>query len=150
MLKGIDALLTPDLLWVLAAMGHGDDLALVDANHPAERIARSTASGRIIRLPGVTMSRAARAILSVLPIDTFVPDPVRRMEVVGAPASVPEVQREVQAEINAAADRPLPLAGLERFSFYAAAQASFAIVQAGDTRPYGFFLLRKGILPATS
>src|SRR6478735_9188406 len=62
MLKGIDPVLTPDLLWVLAAMGHGDDLALVDANHPAQTIASATTSGRLIRLPGLTMERAARAV----------------------------------------------------------------------------------------
>lgn len=62
MLKNLDPVLSADLLWVLAAMGHGDDLALVDANHPAETIASSTTSGRLIRLPGLTMQRAARAI----------------------------------------------------------------------------------------
>jgi L-fucose mutarotase len=98
MLKTIDPVLSADLLWVLAAMGHGDDLALVDANHPAERIARACISGRLVRLPGLTMARVARAV-PVLPIDDFVPDPVRRMEVVGDPAAWPEVQREVAAEL---------------------------------------------------
>lgn len=146
MLKGLDPLLTPDLLWVLAAMGHGDDLALVDANHPAERIAHATGSGRIVRLPGLTMARAARAILSVLPIDDFVVDPVRRMEVVGDAGAFPDVQREVQAEVDRAAGRPLAMAGLERFAFYDAAEQAFAIVQVGDARPYGCFLLRKGVI----
>jgi L-fucose mutarotase len=148
MLKGIDRLLGPDLLWVLAAMGHGDDLALVDANHPAERIARATVVRRLIRLPGVTIGRAARAILSVMPIDDFVPDPVRRMEVVGDPAAVPPVQREAQAEIDRAAGRSLPLVGVERFAFYDAARAAFAVVQTGDPRPYGCFLIRKGVIAA--
>ena len=146
MLKGLDPLLSPDLLWVLAAMGHGDDLALVDANHPAERIAQATVSGRIVRLPGLTMARAARAILSVLPIDDFVADPVRRMEVVGEAAAIPAVQGEVQAEIDRAAGRPLAMAGLERFAFYDAAEQAFAIVQVGDARPYGCFLIRKGVI----
>ncbi|CEJ15274.1 L-fucose mutarotase [bacterium YEK0313] len=146
MLKGLDPLLSPDLLWVLAAMGHGDDLALVDANHPAERIAQATISGRIVRLPGLTMARAARAILSVLPIDDFVADPVRRMEVVGEAAAIPAVQREVQAEIDGTAGRPLAMAGLERFAFYEAAERAFAIVQVGDVRPYGCFLIRKGVI----
>ena len=146
MLKGLDPLLSPDLLWVLAAMGHGDDLALVDANHPAERIAQATVSGRIVRLPGLTMARAARAILSVLPIDDFVADPVRRMEVVGEAAAIPAVQGEVQAEIDHAAGRPLTMAGLERFAFYDAAEQAFAIVQVGDARPYGCFLIRKGVI----
>jgi L-fucose mutarotase len=146
MLKGLDPVLTPDLLWCLAAMGHGDDLALVDANHPAARIARSTASGRIVELPGIGMARAARAILSVLPIDDFTDDPVRRMLVVDDPAAVPQVQREVQSEIDRFAGRPIVMAGIERFSFYEAARSAFAIVQVGDPRGYGCFLFRKGVV----
>ena len=146
MLKSIDPLLSADLLWVLAAMGHGDDLALVDANHPAERIAGSTSSGRLIRLPGVAMGRGARAILSLLPIDNFEPAPLRRMEVVGDAAAMPAVQSEVQAEIDAALGRPEALVGIERFAFYDAASRAFAMVQFGDPRPYGCFLFRKGVI----
>jgi L-fucose mutarotase len=146
MLRNVDPVLTADLLWVLAAMGHGDDLALVDGNHPAARIAKSTSSGRLVQLPGLTMGRAARAILSVLPVDDFVSDPVRRMEVVGDAAAVPDVQREVQQEIDRAYGRHLALVGIERFAFYDAAMKSFAVVQVGDVRPYGCFLLRKGVV----
>jgi L-fucose mutarotase len=149
MLKGIDPLLSADLLHLLASMGHGDDLALVDANHPASTVARFTTSGRLVRLPGVTMERAARAVLSVLPLDDFTPDPVRRMQVVGEPDVVPEVQRLVQAEIDRAAGRHLPLAGIERFAFYTAARQAFGVVQAGDPRFYGCFLLRKGAIAGT-
>jgi len=145
-LKGIDPVLSSDLLWILDAMGHGDDLALVDANHPAERIARATISGKLVRLPGLTMARVARAILSVLPVDDFAPEPVRRMEVVGDPTQIPVVQIEVQEELNAAAGKPVTMAGVERFAFYEAAKKSFAVVQAGDTRPYGCFLFRKGVI----
>lgn len=146
MLKGVDPILSADLLWVLAAMGHGDDLALVDANHPAEKIARSTVSGRLIRLPGLTMERAARGVLSLLPIDDFEPDPVRRMEVVGRAGDVPPVQKLVQAEIDIAVPGQPRLAGLERFAFYDAAKQAFAVVQVGDPRPYGCFLFRKGVI----
>lgn len=146
MLRNLDPVLSADLLWVLAAMGHGDDLALVDANHPAETIARATTSGRLIRLPGLTMARAARAILSVLPIDDFEPQPARRMLVVGDAAAIPEVQAQVQAELDRASGRSLPLAGIERFAFYEAAKASFTVVQVGDPRPYGCFLFRKGVI----
>lgn len=150
MLRNVDPVLTADLLWVLAAMGHGDDLALVDGNHPAARIAKSTSSGRLVQLPGLTMGRAARAILSVLPVDDFVRDPVRRMEVVGDAATIPDVQREVQQEIDRACGRQLPLVGVERFAFYDAAMKSFAVVQVGDVRPYGCFLLRKGVVTPAS
>jgi L-fucose mutarotase len=134
------ALLTPDLLWVLAAMGHGDDIAVVDALHPAERIARRTTHGRVVRLAGVCMEDAVRAILSVMPLDDFVPDPVRRMEVVDDRAAMPEVQRAVQALL------PAPMHALERFAFYAAEEQAFAVVQVGDARPYGCFLMRKGVV----
>ncbi|WP_334175066.1 RbsD/FucU domain-containing protein [Pseudoxanthobacter sp.] len=146
MLKGIDPALSPDLLWVLAAMGHGDDLAVVDANHPAEAIARATTSGRLISLPGLAIDRAVRAILSLMPLDAYVDDPARRMLVVEDPAIVPATQAEVQAEIDRAGGRPRPMAGLERFAFYSAARQAFAVVQAGDPRPYGCFLLRKGVI----
>ena len=146
MLKSLDPVLSADLLWVLAAMGHGDDLALVDANHPAETIARATTSGRLVRMPGLTMQRAARAVLSLLPIDDFEPDPLRRMEVVGDAAAIPDVQRAVQAEIDLALGRSVPLAGIARFAFYEAAKRAFAVVHVGDPRPYGCFLLRKGVI----
>lgn len=146
MLRNIDPVLTADLLWILAAMGHGDDLALVDGNHPAVRIAKGTSSGRLVQLPGLTMGRVARAILSVLPIDDFVDDPCRRMEVVGDAEAIPDVQREVQEEIDRACGTHLPLVGIERFAFYDAAMKAFAVVQVGDVRPYGCFLLRKGVI----
>ncbi len=146
MLRGIDPLLSPDLLHLLASMGHGDDLALVDANHPAETIAGQTRSRHLIRLPGLAMGRVARAVLSVLPIDDFEPDPLRRMEVVGNPGVLPTVQEEVLAEMRAALGPAARLAGIERFAFYEAAKKSFGVVQIGDPRPYGCFLLRKGVI----
>ncbi len=148
MLKGIDPLLTPDLLWILAAMGHGDELAVVDALHPAETIARATATGRLVRLPGVTMGRSVEAILSVLPIDSALPGAIRRMEVVGDPGAWPAVHLEVRTVVERHAPHAQALPGLERFAFYEAARAAFAVVQVGDARPYGNFLLRKGALPA--
>ncbi len=146
MLKGLDPILGPDLLWILAAMGHGDDLAVVDANHPAERIAAATTTGRLVRLPGLTMERVVAAILSVLPLDDFEPGPVRRMTVVGDAAEVPPVQAAVAALVAPHGGGAVELPGLDRFAFYEAASGSFAVVQVGDPRPYGCFLLRKGVI----
>src|SRR6185503_8339926 len=116
LLKGIDPLLTPELLWVLASMGHGDDLALVDANHPAERVARSTATGRLIRMPGIALPRIAQAILSVMPLDPG-DDAARRMAATGHPDEWTDVQREVQAEVDRARGRSVAMPGVERFAF---------------------------------
>jgi L-fucose mutarotase len=146
MLKGIDPLLSADLLWILAAMGHGDDLAIVDGNHPAETIARATISGRLVRLPGVTMERAVAAILTLLPVDDFTADPLRRMQVVGRPDEIPPVQQAVGTVVAHAAPGTPPMCALERHAFYAAARCAFAVVQCLDPRPYGCFLVRKGVI----
>ena len=72
MLKNLDPLLNADVLHALRAMGHGDELILCDTNFPADSVARRTALGRLLRIDGVSAARAARAILSVFPLDTFV------------------------------------------------------------------------------
>lgn len=143
MLKGLDPVLAPDLLHVLAAMGHGDELVVADGNFPAASVAR-----RLVRLDGVDAPRALRAILSVLPLDTFTPRPAAVMAVVGDPAAVPEPVREFQALVDAAAGRSVALEALERFAFYERARAAFAVVVTGERRPYGNILLVKGVVPA--
>jgi L-fucose mutarotase len=146
MLKNIDPLLTPELLYVLAAMGHGDDLVVADANFPADSVARRTAYGGVVRLAGVDTPAAVRAILSVYPLDEAVDEPVRRMLVDGSPDEVPPVQSEVQAAVDAAEGRPRPMGGVERFAFYDAARAAYAVVATGEPRFWGCVLLKKGVV----
>lgn len=141
MLKGIDPLLHADLLHVLRAMGHGDELAIVDANFPAASMGR-----RVIRADGVSATRTLEAVLSVLPLDDFVDAPCARMEVVGDPDAVPEVCRGFQAIVDRIEGRPVELAKLERFAFYTRAREAFALVQTGETRLYGNLLLKKGVV----
>jgi len=118
---------------------------VVDANYHTERVAHATASGRLVRMPGIALPRIAEAILSVLPLDHG-DDAARRMAATGHPDEWTGVQREVQAAVDRARGRAAPMPGIERFAFYEAAKAGFAIVQAGDNRPYGCFLLRCGVL----
>lgn len=145
MLKGIHPLIPPDLLHLLARMGHGDDLALVDANHPAEAVAAATVTGELIRLPGTSVHQALEAILTLMPLDAFTPDPIRFMEVVGKPEEVPEAVVDMQRVARASGYRG-EFAKLERFAFYEAARASFGVVQCGETRLYGNALLRMGVI----
>src|SRR5262249_25517228 len=91
MLLGLDPVLSPDLLHALAAMGHGDRIALVDGNYPATR------GRRVIYLHGIDTPRVLQAVLSVLPIDTFISDPCAVMQVVGEP----DARLPVMAEMNA-------------------------------------------------
>ena len=146
MLKGIDPLLNADVLGALRAMGHGDDLILADVNFPAESIARQTGLGRLLRIEA-SSERAARAVLSLYPLDSFVDDAAARMEVVGDPEQVPEVQRGVQAAIDAAEGKPWPMIGIERYAFYERAKRAFAVIQTGERRFYGCFAFRKGVIP---
>ena len=146
MLKGIDPRLNADVLGALRAMGHGDLVVLADVNFPADALARQTVTGRLLRMENLSAADAAQAILSVLPLDTFVDDFASRMEVVGAPADIPPVQTEVQAEIDRAEGRARPMQGVERFAFYEKAKGAYAVIQAGERRFYGCFLLRKGVI----
>ncbi len=141
MLKGIDPLLNADLLHILRAMGHGDDIVIVDANFPAATMGR-----RIVRLDGVDATRAAEAILSVLPLDDFVDAPAARMEVVGDAKAVPPVCKEFQKLVDKAAGKHLELGRIERFAFYERAKAAFALVATGERRLYGNLLLKKGVI----
>lgn len=146
MLKGIDNRLNAEVLGALRAMGHGDYLVLVDTNFPADSIARHTVAGRLLRMENLTAAEAANAILSVLPLDTFVDDFAGRMQVVGDPAALPEVQAEVQAEVDRAEGKPRPLPGVERFAFYDLAKGAYAVIQTGERRFYGCFMFRKGVI----
>ncbi|WP_024508908.1 RbsD/FucU family protein [Bradyrhizobium sp. ARR65] len=146
MLKSIDPILNADVLYALRAMGHGDDLVLCDANFPADAIARQSGLGRLLRIDNVTAGRAARAILSVLPLDSFVDKPVLRMEIVGQPDEVPPVQAEVQKEIDAAEGRPFPMGSTERFAFYELAKKAYCVIQTGERRFYGCFVFKKGVI----
>jgi L-fucose mutarotase/ribose pyranase (RbsD/FucU family) len=89
MLKAIDPILNADVLYALRAMGHGDDLIICDTNFPADAVARETVFGELLRIDNVTAARAAKAILSVMPLDGFVDQPAKRMEVVASPTDPP-------------------------------------------------------------
>jgi L-fucose mutarotase len=147
MLKGVDPLLNADVLQALRAMGHGDDLVLCDTNFPADAIARQSVIGKLLRIDNVTAGRAARAILSVLPLDSFVEKPALRMEVVGKPQELLPVAAEVQKEIDAAEGRPSPMGTVERFAFYDLAKKAYCIIQTGERRFYGCFVFKKGVIP---
>ncbi len=134
MLIGLDPVLTPDLLHALAAMGHGERIALVDANYPATR------GRRLIALAGVDAPRALDAVLSVLPVEA-----AATMQVIGDATALPPVAAAMAA-VLAARGGPAPTS-LERHAFYAAAEACFAVVATGERRFYGNILLTKGVVP---
>jgi len=147
MLKGIDNRLNADVLGALRALGHGDVVIISDTNFPADSVARHTTVGHLLRMENLTAAQAVQAVLSVLPLDTFVEDFAGRMEIVGDAAQIPPVQTEVQMQIDAAEGRPRPMISIERFAFYDLARKSYAVIQTGERRFYGCFMLRKGVIP---
>jgi L-fucose mutarotase len=147
MLKGLDNRLNAEVLGCLRAMGHGDVLILADTNFPSDSVARATVYGSLLRMDNLTSAQAAQAVLSVYPLDTFVPDFAGRMEMVGDAATVPPVQAEVQAEIDRAEGKPRPMISIERFAFYDMARQAYAVIQTGERRFYGCFMFRKGVIP---
>jgi len=141
MLKGIDPLLSGELLHILDDMGHGDVLMLVDRNYPA------SASGRpVVRLGEVTVLRAAEAILSVFPLDSFIERPLERMEVDGDPAKTTETQDRMLALASQAEGRDLEYGVVPRLDFYERAKTAYAVVHTLDAVPYGCFFLQKGVI----
>ncbi|MGH8758039.1 MAG: RbsD/FucU family protein [Burkholderiales bacterium] len=147
MLKGINPLLSPELLKLLCEMGHGDEIVLADANFTAESLARGKT---VLRLPGVGMRAACAAVLSVFPLDTFVAQPVAYMQVGNtAPGYRSEVQREVIGDMSASASGSggsEQCAPLERFDFYERVSRAFAIVQTGELQAWSNFLFKKGVI----
>ena len=146
MLKGIDPRLSAEVVHALMLMGHGDDLVICDVNHPAATIAAETTYGRLIDMSGCDIPTATRAILRLMPLDTFVPAPVSRMQVVGDPSGIVPVFGRMQAVIDAAEGRPIEMQTLERFAFYEAAKRAFCIIRTADSGPYGCFILKKGVV----
>ena len=146
MLKGIDQRLSAEIVHVLMLMGHGDDLVICDVNHPAATIARETTYGKLIDMAGCDIPTGAAAILSLMPLDTFVPAPVQRMQVVGNPAGVVPIFARMQSVVDRAEGRAVMIEPLERFAFYAAAKRAFAIIRTADSGPYGCFILKKGVV----
>jgi len=147
MLKGISPLLNADVLYALKAMGHGDRLVIVDTNFPADSIARHSRLGKFLRIDNVTSAQAAEAILSLMPLDTFIDDAAMCMEVVGAPDEIPAPRAEVQAIIDKAEGKSWPLVPVERFAFYEKAKDTYCVIQTGERRFYGCFILTKGVIP---
>lgn len=142
MLKGIDPLISAELLMVLAAMGHGDEIVVVDANFPADSVARHSVHGRSLRMD-CSAGRAVEAILTLLPVDTFGTEPVLTMQVVDDPVAVPPVVAEAQPLFAA---EKADMGSLERFAFYERAKKAYAIVLTSELRPYGNFVIRKGVI----
>jgi L-fucose mutarotase len=141
MLKGIHALLTADLLHALAAMGHGDTIALVDANFPAASNAR-----RLLHVAGATAPEVLAAVLTVLPLDSGAEPAAITMAPIDPEIGIPEAVADFAAAFTACDLADLEIASVPREAFYARTREAFAVVLTGERRAYGNILLVKGVI----
>ncbi|KAF7710344.1 fucose mutarotase [Silurus meridionalis] len=145
-LKGIPSILTPELLYALAKMGHGDELVLADANFPVSSVCKC---GPIeIRADGLRIPDLLEAILKLFPLDSYVERPAAVMDLVEN-----DRQRGLEVPVWFCYSELLKQAGshgyldaLERFSFYDRAKKAFAVVATGETALYGNLIIKKGVI----
>lgn len=140
MLKLIDNILSPELLYALRDMGHGDELAIVDANYPA-----GNSHDRVFRMDGHSVPRVLDAILQLMPLDDFVDDPAVRMEIAGEPNRMEPVMNEF-AGVLAKHEPKVKLKSMERFAFYERVKRSYGIVATGEPRLYGNIIIKMGVI----
>ena len=141
MLINVNPLLSPEVLSLLRSMGHGDRFVLSDANFPSYSHAQ-----KIHRMDGLNIPQAAEALLSVFPLDSFITEPVQRMEIDGKPQEINEVQKDLIDTVHKVSGPNWKVGSIERQQFYIEAKETFAVITTSDTRPYGCFIFTKGVL----
>ncbi|HEY8964954.1 MAG TPA: L-fucose mutarotase [Candidatus Methylacidiphilales bacterium] len=142
MLKGLSPYLSPDLLKVLAEMGHGDEIILADAHFPGH-----TFCSRVLRADGIAIPALLDAILPVFELDSYAP-PLVMMEAVKGDTLDPEVEGAYWKAIRHHVPDAKGPERVDRFAFYDRAKAAYAVVMTGEVRKYGNILLKKGVTPS--
>ena len=145
MLKNIDPVLGPDLLAHLRAMGHGDELAIVDANFPAASVAQ-----RLVRMDGLSATQVLSSVLSLLPLDVYVEAAVQVMEIVGSQDVAPIAEEFRNIAMQAEGERFGKLGVLERHAFYERARQCYLVISTGERRLYGNVIVTKGVIEAAN
>jgi L-fucose mutarotase len=143
MLKGIPEILSPDLLKILAEMGHGDEIVIGDGNFPAASIAR-----RLIRADGHGVPALLKAILALTPLDTYADPNVILMEVMPGDPVVPVIWNTYKKIIADAESNRAKIAHIERFAFYERAKTAYAVIASGESALYANVILKKGVIAA--
>ncbi len=142
MLKGISPLISPELLAILARMGHGDEIVLADAHFPAESY-----NGRVLRADGQHIPNLLEAILPLFELDNYVPHPLVMMAATKGDTLDPEVEKSYLAAIHKTNPDVAPIERIDRFDFYERTKSAFAVVMTGETAKYGNIILKKGVTP---
>jgi L-fucose mutarotase len=144
MLKGIPAIISPELLKVLCEMGHGDTLVIADGNFPAESVGKNAI---VIRCDGHGVPELLDAILQLFPLDSYVKHPVKLMEVVPGDQVETPIWDTFIKTISKYDKRGADTIGkIERFAFYDEARKAYAIIATGEKALYANIMLQKGVV----
>jgi len=146
MLLKIDSNCSPELLYCLAQMGHGDELVIADRNFPATSTALQTCFQKVIPMPGFSALAAIKTITSLLPLDGFVDHAAVRMEIDGAPKEMNETHTAVFSFLKTIMPEGAGLGHISRLEFYERARRAYAVVRTSEDIPYGCYILRKGVI----
>lgn len=146
MLIGHDPRTTPELLYALARMGHGDEIVIADRNYPATWSAAGCLVTDVIQYPGHDATTVADLITQLMPLDSFHTHSALRMEIDNEPDTMSDVHQSVWDVLTPRLPEGGILKSLERQAFYRRARDSFAVVQCSEDRPFGCFILRKGVI----
>ena len=144
MLKGIPKVLSPELLKVLCEMGHSDRLVIGDGNFPSESVGKDSI---VIRMDGHGVCEILEAILQLFPLDTYVEQPVKLMQVLpGDPVETPiwDSYKEIVSKVDARGDSAI--GQIERFAFYEEARSAYAVIATGESALYANIMLQKGVV----
>ena len=142
MLKGISKYISPELLFHLYKMGHGDEIVLADAFYPGD-----TMNKLVIRADGLAIQDLIDGILPLFNLDSYVSNPVLMMAVPSNDIPDPEVERSYRTVIDKYYPDTPVIGKLERFEFYERSKSAYGIVMTGTTVKYGNIILKKGVIP---
>ncbi len=143
MLKGISPVISPELLKILAEMGHGDEIVLSDAHFPGH-----TMGQRVLRADGINIPQLLDGIIPLFELDTYA-TPLIMMAPVTGDHLDPSVEADYLAAIGKHLPSPPPVTRIERFAFYERAKSAYAVVITGELAIYGNIILKKGVTPTT-
>jgi len=141
MLKNIPSVISPELMYVLMEMGHGDEIVLADGNFPAANVAQ-----RLIRCDGHGVPEILEAVLKFLPLDIYVEQPVALMSVVPGDDTKPTIWEDYRKIIKASGEKFSDFEFVERFDFYERAQDAYAVVATSEKALYANIILKKGVI----
>lgn len=141
MLRGIDPVISPELLDILFRMGHGDEIVLADAFFPGDTMGK-----RVVRADGIRIPELLAGIIPLITLDSYVDSPLIMMAPVKGDALDPEAEISYRKPIEAVWPETPAIERIGRFEFYDRAKEAFAVVMTGETVKYGNIILKKGVI----